>query len=142
VFQDDRPAERPTPQPASAPVPASAPAGNGNANGNGHANGNDADSPDGSSAEWGPIENGWRAAREFTELTREFLTDAGLPKRRAGSRPLPGSFAESAPSGGPAVRNPDAVRGRLREYQRGLRHGRYAQHEHEHAAGSTATGPE
>jgi hypothetical protein len=125
-------------------VPTSAPADSGH--GNGHANGNGtdaADSPDGSSSEWGPIENGWRAAREFTELTREFLTDAGLPKRRAGSSPLPGSFAESAPSGGPAARNPDAVRGRLREYQRGLRHGRYAQHDQvEHAAGSAGTGQE
>jgi hypothetical protein len=152
VFED-RSAEPPAPpRPAAAPAsaaPASAPAadGDGQPNGNGHANGNGAAAdplPDGSSPEWGPIDNGWRAAREFTELTREFLTDAGLPKRRAGGRPLPGSFAETAPSSGPSARNPDAVRGRLREYQRGLRHGRYAQHDHvgEPTASSTAAGPE
>jgi signal transduction histidine kinase len=142
VFQEDRPVERPAP--ASAPVPASA-AAPAAAGGNGTPNGNGADlDPDGSSPEWGPIENGWRAAREFTELTREFLTEAGLPKRRAGGRPLPGSFSETTPSAGQSARNPDAVRGRLREYQRGLRHGRYAQREHvgEPTASSTAAGPE
>jgi signal transduction histidine kinase len=138
---------RPTPPPPSTPVapqrtpaPVFAPAPSG-ANGSANGSGGDVD-PDGSAAEWGPIENGWRAAREFTELTREFLTDAGLPKRRAGAQPLPGSFAESPSAAEPSVRNPDAVRGRLREYQRGLRHGRYAQRQPMDSASSTAGGPE
>jgi signal transduction histidine kinase len=133
--QDDRPTPASTP---ARPAPNGNGAAGGNSNGNGSSNGNgngasghgeqaDPSAAEISASEWGPTENGWRAAREFTELTREFLTDAGLPKRRAGSRPLPGSFGDNPPSGGASARNPDAVRGRLREYQRGLRHGRYAQ---------------
>jgi signal transduction histidine kinase len=152
--REERPAAAPAPAPSRPTPPSPAPpVSNGNANGtggngeNGSANGTS--DPDGRSAEeiqaseWGPIENGWRAAREFTELTREFLTEAGLPKRRAGSKPLPGSFGENPPAAGAAARNPDAVRGRLREYQRGLRHGRYAQTEvPEHSATSSARGQE
>lgn len=105
----------PAPMPAPAPSSAASPAPI-------FAEAGEPDEP--AKSEWGPIDNGWRAAREFTEFSREFLTDSGLPKRRVRSQPLPGAFAEPPSSGGPSARNPDAVRGRLREYQRGLRQGR------------------
>jgi hypothetical protein len=79
--------------------------------------------------DWGPVENGWLAARQFSELVKEHLTESGLPKRSPRARLLPGSIGgskktEERPE---RPRDADAVRGRLADYQRGLRHGRYAQ---------------
>ncbi|MCO1657295.1 sensor histidine kinase [Pseudonocardia humida] len=76
-------------------------------------------------SEWGPIDNGWLAAREFAEFTKEHLTENGLPKRAPRARLIPGGAAATVIE--PRPRNADAVRGRLTEYQRGLRQGRYSQ---------------
>ncbi|WP_214401157.1 sensor histidine kinase [Pseudonocardia lacus] len=81
--------------------------------------------------DWGPVENGWLAARQFSELVKEHLTESGLPKRNPRSRLIPGSLGGGTPTNGDErperPRDAEAVRGRLTEYQRGLRHGRYAQ---------------
>jgi len=79
-------------------------------------------------------DEGWRAATEVVGRRDEADTGTGLPKRTPGARLLPGSVGSGAgPTstgpGGPtpqpaAPRDADAVRGRLGDYQRGVRRGR------------------
>jgi signal transduction histidine kinase len=67
----------------------------------------------------------WQAARAATESETGGYTSAGLPKRVPRGRLMPGSAAvPGEPSPSISGRNPDAVRGRLTTFQRGVRNGR------------------
>ncbi|WP_187351999.1 sensor histidine kinase [Allosaccharopolyspora coralli] len=85
---------------------------------------------------WGSADAGWEAADALAEQTRkaeESTTTAGLPKRVPKSNLLPGSAAQkpqpSTPRKPAAPRSPDAVRGRMSNFQQGIRRGRHAKAE-------------
>ena len=79
--------------------------------------------------EWrSPFDEGWQAVQALrTRVDHEF-TRAGLPKRQPRAHLVLGADGRVLPTPVPAcpVRTPDAVRGRLTRYQRGLRVGRHA----------------
>lgn len=79
--------------------------------------------------EWrSPFDEPWQAAQALrTRVDHEF-TRAGLPKRQPRAHLVSGADGRVLPTPVPAgpVRTPDAVRGRLSRYQRGLRVGRHA----------------
>ncbi len=66
----------------------------------------------------------WRAAQAATESQTAGVTEAGLPKRVPRGRLMPGSASPGEPPPSISGRDPDAVRGRLTTFQRGVRHGR------------------
>jgi signal transduction histidine kinase len=66
----------------------------------------------------------WRAAQAATEGQTAGVTEAGLPKRVPRGRLMPGSASPGEPPPSISGRDPDAVRGRLTTFQRGVRHGR------------------
>jgi signal transduction histidine kinase len=66
----------------------------------------------------------WQAARAATEGEAERMTGAGLPKRVPRGRLMPGSAGPGQPLPSISGRDPEAVRGRLTTFQRGVRHGR------------------
>ncbi|HYH31930.1 MAG TPA: nitrate- and nitrite sensing domain-containing protein [Pseudonocardia sp.] len=72
-----------------------------------------------------PADTVWQAAQAATAAPVEGgLTKAGLPRRVPRNRLVPGS---AGPAGAPpsdTTRDADAVRGRLRTFQRGIREGR------------------
>jgi signal transduction histidine kinase len=74
-----------------------------------------------------PADEGWLAASALTTVAHAGFTAAGLPKRKRGAHLVPGAAAPPSP---PAVGTPrrsrsaDDVRGRLANYQQGLRQGR------------------
>jgi hypothetical protein len=67
----------------------------------------------------------WQAARAATESQPAGYTPAGLPKRVPRGRLMPGSAMPGEPPPSISGRDPDAVRGRLSTFQRGVRHGRH-----------------
>jgi signal transduction histidine kinase len=74
----------------------------------------------------------WQAARAATESQTAGFTDAGLPKRVPRGRLMPGSASiPGEPPPSISGRDPDAVRGRLTTFQRGVRHGRHMRAEDE-----------
>ena len=79
--------------------------------------------------EWqSPFDEPWQAAQALrTRVDHEF-TRAGLPKRQPRAHLVSGADGRVMPTPVPPgpVRTPDAVRGRLSRYQRGLRVGRHA----------------
>jgi signal transduction histidine kinase len=66
----------------------------------------------------------WQAARAATEGQTAGVTGAGLPKRVPRGRLMPGSAGPGEPLPSISGRDPEAVRGRLTTFQRGVRHGR------------------
>jgi signal transduction histidine kinase len=83
-------------------------------------------SPTGSEAshEWRTAaDEGWRAASSVAEADVTETTEAGLPKRRPMQQLVPGGVDEAA-TAGPARRTPEAVRGLLSAYHRGVQRGR------------------
>jgi signal transduction histidine kinase len=66
----------------------------------------------------------WQAARAATESQTAGYTPAGLPKRVPRGRLMPGSAMPGEPPPSISGRDPEAVRGRLSTFQRGVRHGR------------------
>ncbi|MGJ7908346.1 nitrate- and nitrite sensing domain-containing protein [Actinopolyspora sp. H202] len=85
---------------------------------------------------WGAGDAGWEAAEALVQQTEQEQeqTAAGLPKRRPKSNLVPGSATEhqSPPPGKPAVpRSASAVRGRMSNFQQGVRRGRHAKVEPE-----------
>ncbi|MHA6618360.1 nitrate- and nitrite sensing domain-containing protein [Pseudonocardia sp. DLS-67] len=68
----------------------------------------------------------WQAARAATESQTGGYTHAGLPKRVPRGRLMPGSAMPGEPPPSISGRDPEAVRGRLSTFQRGVRHGRHA----------------
>lgn len=71
----------------------------------------------------------WQAARAATETQTGGFTQAGLPKRVPRGRLMPGSAMPGEPPPSISGRDPEAVRGRLTTFQRGVRHGRHARAE-------------
>lgn len=80
---------------------------------------------------WGAGDEGWQAAEALVEKSQQEqeITPAGLPKRRPKSNLVPGSAAKPqspAPEKPAAPRSPDAVRGRMSNFQQGVQRGRHA----------------
>ncbi|GAA4852256.1 sensor histidine kinase [Saccharopolyspora rosea] len=84
---------------------------------------------------WGSADVGWKAAEALVQQTQQVqeTTAAGLPKRVPKSNLVPGSAA--SPSQPAARRKPatnrsaEAVRGRMSNFQQGVRRGRHAKAE-------------
>lgn len=77
-------------------------------------------------AEWGAVDEGWRAAQVSAESVSTGVTAAGLPRRKPQALLVPGAVggaAPTAPTSAP-VRSAELIRGRLASYQRGIRAGR------------------
>jgi signal transduction histidine kinase len=75
-----------------------------------------------------PFDQGWQAAQALrTPIGHEF-TESGLPQRQPRAHLVSSADDHVLPPPGPAgpFRTPDAVRGRLTRYQRGLHVGRHA----------------
>jgi signal transduction histidine kinase len=68
----------------------------------------------------------WQAAKAATEGKTAGYTPAGLPKRVPRGRLMPGSAGPGEPTPSISGRDPEAVRGRLSTFQRGVRGGRVA----------------
>lgn len=81
---------------------------------------------------WGSADVGWRAAEALLSQQSEQeqeTTSAGLPKRVPKSNLVPGSAAPKTPSDSrkqAETRSPDAVRGRMANFQQGIRRGRHS----------------
>lgn len=67
-------------------------------------------------------DEGWRAASDAAEADVQETTAAGLPKRRPMAQLVPGGV-EKGPAAGQR-RSPEAVRGLLSAYHRGVQRGR------------------
>ncbi|WP_170837272.1 sensor histidine kinase [Actinopolyspora xinjiangensis] len=85
---------------------------------------------------WGAGDAGWQAAEALVQRTEQEQeqTSAGLPKRKPKSNLVPGSAAEHqspAPSKPAVPRSASAVRGRMSNFQQGVRRGRHAKVEPE-----------
>ncbi|MFR9728589.1 nitrate- and nitrite sensing domain-containing protein [Saccharopolyspora sp. MS10] len=84
---------------------------------------------------WGSADVGWQAAEALVAQTRQTqeTTAAGLPKRVPKSNLVPGSAAPRAQTPMPVKpatpRSADAVRGRMSNFQSGVRRGRHAKAE-------------
>ncbi|MDQ3762938.1 MAG: nitrate- and nitrite sensing domain-containing protein [Actinomycetota bacterium] len=78
--------------------------------------------------EWqSPFDEGWQAAQALRTPVDHGFTPAGLPKREPRAHLVSGVDGGVSPPAPPGpARTPDAVRGRLSRYQRGLRVGRHA----------------
>jgi signal transduction histidine kinase len=66
----------------------------------------------------------WQAAQAAHDSQTGGLTSAGLPRRVPRGRLMPGSAGPGEPPPSISGRDPDAVRGRLTTFQRGVRSGR------------------
>jgi signal transduction histidine kinase len=77
---------------------------------------------------WSPFDEGWQAAQALRAPVDHDFTPAGLPKRQPRAHLVPGADGDVQPTPVSAAlaRTPDAVRGRLSRYQRGLNVGRHA----------------
>ncbi|MBE9374050.1 nitrate- and nitrite sensing domain-containing protein [Saccharopolyspora sp. HNM0983] len=81
---------------------------------------------------WGSADVGWRAAEALLSQQSEEeqeTTAAGLPKRVPKSKLVPGSAAPKTQSNTrkpTETRTPDAVRGRMANFQQGIRRGRHS----------------
>ncbi|MBA8826706.1 signal transduction histidine kinase [Saccharopolyspora lacisalsi] len=86
---------------------------------------------------WGAGDAGWQAAEALAsqDQQQQETTTAGLPKRNPKSNLVPGSAAAQPQSPAPAPEKPtaprsaDAVRGRMSNFQQGVRRGRHAKAE-------------
>ncbi len=84
-------------------------------------------------------DEGWRAASSLAEVPVDGVTAAGLPKRRPMAQLVPGGVVSS---GVPRYRRtPEAVRGLLSAYHRGVQRGRM-QHSGDEVARSAQAGKE
>jgi len=98
------------------PVGAVAAAGNGAANGGGSLNG----AP---SSPWQTAaDDGWQAARKAADMPVDTTTTAGLPRRTPMAQLVPGGVDRAETS--VQRRTPEAVRGLLSAYHRGVQRGR------------------
>ena len=109
----------------TASVGAAASSGNGAANGNG-------------SNPWQTAaDEGWQAARAASEVPVDTTTTAGLPKRTPMAQLVPGGVDR----GGNSVqrRTPEAVRGLLSAYHRGVQRGRQSTNPEETSGGQQSS---
>ncbi|GAA1884949.1 hypothetical protein GCM10009687_61790 [Asanoa iriomotensis] len=104
---------RPVP---TGPAPQQRPSGLSDGNGNGAARRSDPES-------WATAaDDGWRAASAMSEMQVNETTQAGLPKRVPMAQLVPGGVDKAASS--VQKRTPEAVRGLLSAYHRGVQRGR------------------
>lgn len=94
----------------------------------------DAEQPGQPDPGWGSADAGWEAAEALVEPSQQAqsTTSAGLPKRVPQSNLVPGSAASQQPerSAKPTTpRSAEAVRGRMSNFQSGIRRGRHAKAE-------------
>ena len=94
----------------------------------------DAEQPGQPDPGWGSADAGWEAAEALVEPSQQAqsTTSAGLPKRVPQSNLVPGSAASQqpeAPAKPAAPRSAEAVRGRMSNFQSGVRRGRHAKAE-------------
>ena len=75
---------------------------------------------------WAPFDEGWQAAQALDAPDDHEVTRSGLPKRQPRARLVSSADGRILPVPTGPVRTPEAVRGRLSRYQRGLRVGRHA----------------
>jgi signal transduction histidine kinase len=77
---------------------------------------------------WSPFDEGWQSAQALRVRVDHEFTRAGLPKREPRANLVSGADGGVLPTPVPAgpARTPEAVRGRLSRYQRGLNVGRHA----------------
>jgi hypothetical protein len=68
-------------------------------------------------------DDGWRAASRVADFAVQERTPAGLPKRQPMAQLVPGGV-EKGPSTAAQRRSPEAVRGLLSAYHRGVQRGR------------------
>jgi signal transduction histidine kinase len=88
-----------------------------------------------------PADVGWRAATEASESQVTETTQTGLPKRVPMAQLVPGGVDK--PSGSVRRRTPEAVRGLLSAYHRGVQRGRtHPKDDHSTSQGSTPNGPQ
>ncbi|MBM7771577.1 signal transduction histidine kinase [Actinokineospora baliensis] len=79
-----------------------------------------------------PGDDGWQRARALLDTTADTITTAGLPKRVPKAHLVPGSAAPRETTAEQPVvpalppRSADAVRGRMSQFQQGVRRGRHA----------------
>ncbi|MGI8309781.1 sensor histidine kinase [Saccharopolyspora hattusasensis] len=80
---------------------------------------------------WGTADDGWRAAEALLQTQQvQETTAAGLPKRVPKTNLVPGSAAPQPPRRKPATtRSADAVRGRMANFQQGVKRGRHSKAE-------------
>jgi signal transduction histidine kinase len=98
------------------PAPVGAVAANGNGNGNSSLNG-------AVSSPWQTAaDDGWQAARKAAEMPVDTTTTAGLPRRTPMAQLVPGGVDRAETS--VQRRTPEAVRGLLSAYHRGVQRGR------------------
>jgi hypothetical protein len=106
------PQQAPSPESRADLDPATVGAVSAHGNGNGH-----------SSSPWQTAaDEGWQAARKAAEVPVETTTTAGLPKRRPMAQLVPGGVDRAENS--TQRRTPEAVRGLLSAYHRGVQRGR------------------
>lgn len=75
----------------------------------------------------GPADTGWNKAEQLTEPKTGNTTKAGLPRRVPMANFVPGAVEQPvAPTKPASHRSPDAVRGVLSSYRRGIEQGRQA----------------
>ncbi|HEV7963486.1 MAG TPA: sensor histidine kinase, partial [Actinoplanes sp.] len=100
--------------------------------GNGAVNGNGANNPWETAAD-----EGWQAARAASEVPVDTTTTAGLPKRTPMAQLVPGGVDR----GGNSVqrRTPEAVRGLLSAYHRGVQRGRQSTNPEETSGGQQSS---
>jgi hypothetical protein len=100
--------------------------------GNGAVNGNGATNPWQTAAD-----EGWQAARAASEVPVDTTTTAGLPKRTPMAQLVPGGVDR----GGNSVqrRTPEAVRGLLSAYHRGVQRGRQSTNPEETSGGQQSS---
>jgi len=98
-----------------------------------------------------PADEGWRLAEKLAAPSEGGTTSAGLPIRVPMAHFVPGAAPTQGrpPAGAPAAargpaaqqaqqrRSPEAVRGMLQNYQRGLRQGREASQHQQDSDGTT-----
>ncbi|RLK59710.1 signal transduction histidine kinase [Actinokineospora cianjurensis] len=79
-----------------------------------------------------PGDDGWQRARALLDTTADATTTAGLPKRVPKAHLVPGSAAPRETTAEQPVvpalppRSADAIRGRMSQFQQGVRRGRHA----------------
>jgi hypothetical protein len=69
-------------------------------------------------------DDGWRAASTAAEAAVQETTSAGLPKRRPMAQLVPGGVDRGGATSTTQQRSPEAVRGLLSAYHRGVQRGR------------------
>lgn len=83
-----------------------------------------------------PADEGWQAVTALDTTSNAGFTAAGLPRRRRGANLVPGAVVTSPAPSTPSrrARSADDVRGRLANYQQGLRQGRDARRDLAHVS--------